>query len=80
MKTDHYLGYIEIRLEDRDWLVNRGRSARGFIEDLKRGIPWDQREYDPERKAWTVPEEYGDLVREYYKKRFSDPNQEEMGF
>lgn len=46
--------------------------SRMFVELLKNTIPYTSREWDPERKAWTIDPPYTDLAIALLVKHFPD--------
>jgi hypothetical protein len=50
-----------------------------FIKAIKNKIPSNAREYNPERKTWTIAIEYMRQFDTLYDEMFRDKNQEELG-
>jgi len=51
-----------------------------FIERMKAVIPASAREYDPERKTWTIPDLWMPEFDRLYDEMFKDKNQISIDF
>lgn len=70
-------GYIIFEFEQSDWK----RDWKGFLVDLKKTIPSNQRKYDSETKIWSiVASKENQMHFDALKKLYfgADPNQEVM--
>ncbi|HDS00953.1 MAG TPA: hypothetical protein ENO22_05805 [candidate division Zixibacteria bacterium] len=68
-------GYFKICLtwEKRDW-----ESCKAFIKEIKANIEIEDRSYDEESHEWEFKERCLPVVRDFWNKYFSDPNQQDM--
>jgi len=75
MKLTSIAGYIELQLQENDFLC---AGWLKFIEDLKKNVLFQDRSYDPETKVWTIKAEYRNLITALHKKHFVGENQMEL--
>lgn len=57
MKLKKHGHILSFQLEDRE-LNAPHRMGWRFIENLKKNIPPEGRDYDPETNTWSIDEEY----------------------
>lgn len=74
MLIEHVAGYVNLTLDEKELTLNQN-IWMGFIEDLKREVPREARNYDPETRIWNIDEIYYETVLALRKRHFSDPNQ-----
>lgn len=63
---------IRFQADQRDW---NHRDFKGFIEALKKAVPPQAREYDPETHWWQVSLHYEDVFYQLHTQFMTDPNQ-----
>jgi hypothetical protein len=70
--------YFTFRLEGIEWNPDNGKVARKFLEEFKRAVPVDHREFDSTTNTYTVDGCYFETVFQPLKQKYFKEAQPEM--
>ena len=69
---------IKFRFEKKEWAVRNGKACKEFLEELKKLINPDHRDFDSTTLTWTIAGSFERIIDQLQAKYFIDPNQQDL--